>query len=417
MNSMRLLKLGMALLCTAFVCSFPGEVLAARSAADLCYGCHGQLRKEFAKKTVHDPVRKGRCTACHDPHTSNQDKFLKDRVNNLCLGCHTKLAQEMTRGHVHSLLLRDKCIACHNPHATALDKLLAKEPNTLCLDCHDSVKKQLAFAYPLPPFKEGKCLSCHRPHVAAEEGLVRERSNQLCQACHGIKCKHKGVSLAFALKKADCTDCHNPHASEKKGVFNSVAHKAFVSQDCEQCHDSIVEGKPLTTKLPGQALCFSCHADAKKMLTKAYVHANSGAKSCTTCHNPHAARQKNLVWKNERWLCVSCHSDTERRQKSSLDKQKGTKCTAVIQGKCSQCHEPHAADGPRYLKGDGVDVCAACHTREHSISHPLRDKAIDPRTNQPMYCTTCHGIHSAENKFLLYFDRKKELCIQCHKKE
>jgi predicted CXXCH cytochrome family protein len=26
-------------------------------------------------------------------------------------------------------------------------------------------------------------------------------------------------------------------------------------------------------------------------------------------------------------------------------------------------------------------------------------------------------MHTAENKFMLYFDRKKELCIECHKRD
>lgn len=414
-NNMRV-KFAILPLLAFFVWTLTGEALAAKPSADTCYSCHSQLKKQFAQKTIHDPVGKGQCMACHNPHAANQDKFLKDEINKVCYSCHKGLAQELGRGYVHSVLLHDKCTRCHNPHASAHSNLLAKEANSLCLDCHEGVKKQLTFSYPIPPFREKKCLSCHQPHVSKEEGLVKKNINRLCQDCHGIKCKSKGVSLAFALQNADCTNCHNPHASNKKGVFNPIAHQSFVDQKCEACHDTIIANKPLTTKLTGRTLCFDCHGNKKDMLSKIYVH-GGGSKACTTCHNPHASQDKGLIWKKEKWLCISCHADTDRREKASIEKQKGIRCTAIKEGKCSHCHDPHAENMPHYFKGDGVDICVSCHKKEHSLSHPLREKSIDPRTNQPTYCTTCHGMHTAENKFMLYFDRKKELCIECHKRD
>lgn len=400
-----------------FVLILTGETLAAKASADLCYSCHGQLKKEFAQGAIHDPVGKGQCTVCHSPHVSNHDKFLKDEITKLCYSCHKGLAGELEQGYVHSALLRNKCTRCHNPHASKQVNLLAKEANSLCLDCHEGVKKQLSLSYSIPPFREKKCLSCHRPHVSTEEGLIRKKVNLLCQSCHGIKCQGKGVPLAFALQDVDCTTCHNPHASKKKGVFNPVAHSSFADKKCEICHDAMVAHSPLTTKLTGQALCFNCHSDKKEMLSKIYVHIGSGDKACTTCHNPHASPDKGLIWKKERRLCSSCHADTEQREKASIEKQKGIRCKAIKEGKCSLCHDPHAANKPHYFKGDGVAICVTCHKREHSVSHPLKEKSIDPRTNQPTYCTTCHGMHTADHKFMLYFDRKKELCIQCHKRD
>src|SRR5215470_8298085 len=39
----------------------------------LCAGCHELPGK---KSQVHPPVKQGRCTACHDPHASNEPKLL-----------------------------------------------------------------------------------------------------------------------------------------------------------------------------------------------------------------------------------------------------------------------------------------------------------------------------------------------------
>lgn len=395
---------------------YSGSVWAAKPSADVCYGCHSQLKKDFAKNTVHEPVRKGQCTACHDPHTSNQGKFLKKDPKELCYSCHRGLEKELQNGNVHTVVLNEKCTVCHNPHATNLGALLAKEPNKLCLACHESVKKQLNLAHAIPPFREGKCLSCHRPHVSAEQGLIKKKSNQLCQSCHEIRCKANGIALAPLLKNADCITCHNPHASQKKGIFNPYAHESFAGGKCDSCHDLGGGAKNFKLKQPVKTLCVSCHPN-KKETSKAYVHMNSGGKHCTTCHNPHAAMSKSQIWKNEKWLCFSCHSDTERREKLSVERQKGIKCTGITSGKCSNCHDPHASDWPHNLKKDGVEVCAECHKKEHSVSHPLKDRATDPRTGQPIYCTTCHGMHTADYKFMLHFDRKKELCMQCHKKE
>ncbi|MFH1147944.1 MAG: cytochrome c3 family protein [Pseudomonadota bacterium] len=396
--------------------AFTGEASSAKPSADLCYQCHGQLRGKFARGTVHSPVANGRCTSCHDPHLSNEDKHLKDSVNRLCLGCHKGLEAEMSTGRVHSVLLQEKCTLCHSPHASELPKLLAREPNALCLECHKEVKKQLNSRFLLPPFREGKCLSCHRPHTSPEEGLLREKVTTLCQSCHGAKCRHNGISLASAVQHTECTACHSPHASNKKGVFNEFAHNSFIDGQCDKCH-SLSENRPVRINGTVESLCIGCHPEKKDVLSKQFIHLPESPNSCTVCHNPHASRHENMLWKSERFGCFQCHQDTEKRERTAIEKQKGLRCKGVRNGLCSDCHSPHASNRSLLLKADGVEICLRCHEKEHKVSHPLREKALDPRTGQPLYCTTCHGIHAAENKHMLYFDRKKELCIQCHKKE
>ena len=408
----RIVVLFLVSILTAFV----GEAAAGRTPADLCYKCHGQLRGKFATGIAHSPVANGQCTSCHDPHLSNEEKHLRKSVNRLCFGCHKSFEAEIATGHVHSVLLHEKCTLCHNPHTSKLPKLLAKEPNALCLECHEEVKKQLNNRFLLPPFREGKCLSCHRAHSSQEERLLRKKVTTLCQTCHGIKCRYNGVSLAASVQTMECTSCHSSHASNKKGVFNEFSHNSFIDGKCDKCH-FFSENRPAGIKSPVEALCIGCHPEKKEVFSMQFIHLPESPNSCTVCHNPHASRYKKLLWKSERFICLQCHQDTERREKAAVEKQKGLRCLGVKKGICSDCHNPHASNRSLLLKADGVDICTRCHEKEHKVSHPLRDKAMDPRTGQPVYCTTCHGLHSAENNHMLYFDYKKELCIQCHKKE
>ena len=44
---------------------------------EICFMCHDQAA--FSKKTVHPPVAAMMCTSCHNPHSSNQQRMLRNR--------------------------------------------------------------------------------------------------------------------------------------------------------------------------------------------------------------------------------------------------------------------------------------------------------------------------------------------------
>ena len=67
------------------------------------------------------------------------------------------------------------------------------------------------------------------------------------------------------------------------------------------------------------------------------------------------------------------------------------------------------------LDGDGVTACLGCHERHATFTHPVGESVTDPRSKGDVSCITCHGLMGSENEYVLRFDRRKELCIQCHK--
>jgi predicted CXXCH cytochrome family protein len=87
---------------------------------DLCYSCHD--RTPFMKNTVHGAVMLG-CTSCHDPHTSDHAKLLKEAIPQLCLTCHENPVTAQ-KGATHAMTGKELCSTCHNPHATDAPKLV-----------------------------------------------------------------------------------------------------------------------------------------------------------------------------------------------------------------------------------------------------------------------------------------------------
>jgi len=173
-----------------------------------CAQCHADLTK---KNVVHAAVQNG-CKSCHDqldatsvPHRSNgkAPKGLSTEVPALCGSCHEKRLFEGKL--VHAPVAAGMCTACHDPHASNNVGLLKKDPAALCLDCHAHVKTKphliVGFSgggHPLgdtkkpkeavDPLRGGKpfyCVACHEPHRSDRPRLSRfDKGMQSCQACH-----------------------------------------------------------------------------------------------------------------------------------------------------------------------------------------------------------------------------------------
>ena len=79
------------------------------SASDVCFQCH--KKSAFEKKIVHQPLAKGQCTACHNPHVAAHEGLLKENVVDLCFSCHKKEAESFTVGVVNDPVRRGQCAA------------------------------------------------------------------------------------------------------------------------------------------------------------------------------------------------------------------------------------------------------------------------------------------------------------------
>ncbi len=381
---------------------------------DLCYGCHKTLKEKLSQIDVHFPFKQGKCEACHNIHASDLKDLIKNDMNSLCLGCHEGIKNLMNKGNVHGALKKGICTDCHHAHAGANKYLLVKEEKKLCWDCHEALKEQTNKSVVHSPFSEGECASCHNAHASLEEELLSASPNKICTKCHQPRCSAVNVSISSITKELDCSTCHTGHSSDSKGLLGPYGHTAFLNERCEQCHNTIVAGRKIATKLSGNELCFGCHEIIRAQTNEADVHGRD-KKGCILCHDYHASSRKNLTVR-ESGFCFTCHQDTEKRQISMVKALKSIRCEPVKDNKCFECHVPLHSRNLLSFKEDEILTCARCHGKQHKVAHPMGSGVLDPRDGQPITCITCHSMHSSKAEFMLILDRKRALCIQCHKK-
>ena len=131
----------------------------------ICLKCHETFQKTLKSRAVHQPLKTGRCSDCHDPHTSAHNKLLTADTNTLCMSCHKELLPEKARS-AHQIVISGDCVKCHAPHASDNRFILIKPGNELCNDCHQDVgtqAKEARFKHS-PLMKDKGCLNCHDPH-------------------------------------------------------------------------------------------------------------------------------------------------------------------------------------------------------------------------------------------------------------
>ncbi|MEW6570406.1 MAG: cytochrome c3 family protein [Nitrospirota bacterium] len=382
---------------------------------DLCYRCHTELKDGLSANHVHFPFRQGNCMACHNPHAGSLKGLMKEEINSLCLNCHQGTKKELQTKFVHNAIKKGMCTDCHSAHASKHGKLLNKAEKNLCLTCHEAITGQMNKTYAHLPFKNGECASCHDPHASLHENQILDNPRTLCKKCHAPRCKSGDVPIVFVTEKMDCSSCHAGHASEGEGLLGPYGHPDFLEKRCEKCHNPISPDRKITTRAEGKDLCLSCHKKEPAGTWVKDIHVDEARGGCTLCHEYHASKKKNMTVR-ESHVCLECHGDTEKRTVLMERALKSIRCVPVKERRCFECHIPPHAPNILYFREDEIKTCARCHEAQHKITHPLGPDVKDPRNGQPITCKTCHGMHSAKADFMLHFDRKRQLCIQCHKK-
>ena len=185
----------------------------AANLSETCFQCHEAGK--FRGKTAHGPVAAGKCTGCHDPHSSENPRLLKKAGVELCFSCHAA-QQKDAKGRTlppSKRLFEDKnmvrhppfgegdCGACHLPHASETPRLLTgKYPPefyaaysdaayALCFSCHSADAFKAPRTLTGTEFRNGNlnlhyrhvnrakgrtCTACHTPHGSRQPKLVRE---------------------------------------------------------------------------------------------------------------------------------------------------------------------------------------------------------------------------------------------------
>ncbi len=209
----------------------------------------------------------------------------------------------------------------------------------------------------------------------------------------------RGLSLLFAsfvlivlaapfpgsAQEVDCLKCHAGLLAKKK-----VKHPAM-DMGCPSCHAGIADAlkvphKKTTTFPKGLSaeqpdLCYGCHDKAK--FTKKHVHP-AFSMGCTSCHDPHASQNEKLLRGTVPDLCFGCHDKADFSKKNVHPPAAG--------GMCLTCHTPHSSDTAWLLNKDQIQLCTDCHDKvgksPHAISgfaakgHPLGAPKLNKKTQE-----------------------------------
>lgn len=86
----------------------------------ICLTCHEKVKQPPTGQRLHQPVRKGMCTTCHD-HNSPLPQLIKPLAEKICLGCHDI---EEIQTDTHPQMHRADCLLCHSAHSSPRKHLL-----------------------------------------------------------------------------------------------------------------------------------------------------------------------------------------------------------------------------------------------------------------------------------------------------
>ncbi|BDG07415.1 cytochrome c3 family protein [Anaeromyxobacter paludicola] len=257
-----------------------------------------------------------------------------------------------------------------------------------CAACHDYSARRL----PHPATQKRACAGCHVPATGGKKrGRCQSQSVQAWQ-------------LAKPVQEL-CTECHGEVM--KKASSLTVRHDVLNKGRCAQCHDPHGADQPVLLRASGKALCLRCHSNRSPPgterridLSKRVVHRALEKNECQDCHDAgHGGKNAFLLKKNQPELCYGCHK--------RMDQGKAVH-TAVRQGECLVCHDPHSSDHKGLLKKPRDQVCFACHEVEPLLTRPVKHAPVAEGK-----CLDCHDSHNAELPRVVLLPGK-QLCLKCH---
>jgi predicted CXXCH cytochrome family protein len=339
-------------------------------------------------------------------HAADAPRLLRAKKGQLCFECHGDLRKLDTLAAVHPPFGDQECGDCHLPHASANAGLLNKPPQEFCLQCHTALGEALAKGQAHAPVKGGQCMACHEKHAGTQPMLLLSDKASLCGKCHDLGTPAMGTAHhGFDLSKADCQSCHEPHVGRKgsRALLLPESHKPFAQGQCSECHEGTS-----TDVSAGLGLCSRCHPDATTLVSKRVVHpALQQPDSCGSCHSPHVGFGAGLQKHEGARQCLTCHNTRPFT---------GPVKHAPAYEDCGTCHDPHSSDNRKLLStSDVMELCLTCHENVRKTHfHPMGPGVTDPRTRKDLVCTGCHSPHSSAEPQLLLGDKNRQLCNGCH---
>ena len=205
------------------------SLMSPKETLDNCLQCHSrQFPRSHIRRSAHTTGEVA-CTSCHSIHKTATPKLLLAKSQpELCYGCHTNIRAQFAMPFKHRVNEGFmQCTDCHNPHGVAaatwrmaarprmVDQSLLNEQ--ACLKCH--VDQRGPFAFEHAGVRVEGCETCHSPHGSANARLLkRPQVFTLCLECHngagsfgrqadGVIAQSPSHSMTNP-RYQNCTACH-----------------------------------------------------------------------------------------------------------------------------------------------------------------------------------------------------------------
>ena len=326
------------------------------------------------------------CTSCHDIHESDRRHLLIADAETMCQSCHVEGAASiagldvpadivaLTAHDPHFTAEDTGCLDCHAMHGEGLEKLVKLAEPELCTTCHDQTS-----GFPHGDEEKGaNCSDCHKMHVDVEGMLVAEQP-ALCLDCHDNVQPHTTAAAFFhpvADEEVDCASCHSVHNDDPHLLIDDKLAL------CASCHESVAADPMLAGfqhPVGGEFVdCNACHA---------------------SIHNTNAEEQH--MTQNR---CLTCHPGPHSANMLERDPHGESDVS------CFGCHQVHANDHHKLLKGEESELCLDCHAEVTgdfflSFRHPVTDGVVK--------CSDCHEqlFQSHQQHEYAGFNGA---CLECH---
>ncbi len=248
----------------------------------VCFQCHSDRRASFNRKFVHKPVAQN-CGLCHDPHSTDYRYQLRKPVSILCRSCHERLNPEVFRdiddaNYKHPPVSKGKCTECHDAHSSNIKSMLDKKMPNLCFKCHEELGYDIQDSkYLHGPVRTGDCSACHRVHGSKYTRLLvryfpkqfytpyAESKYDLCFGCHNKSIAKKKFTKELTNFRDGSYNLHFFHVNRKKGRSCIACHDPHASNQAKHIRYEVPFGSwsyPIIfTKMPTGGSCVvGCHA-------------------------------------------------------------------------------------------------------------------------------------------------------------
>ena len=394
----------------------PFYYLKAKEPA-LCLECHNTSVKDMKDLSpAHDnqPLGDSKCTACHDPHSGNNQFRLP----------------EFSHGPYKARL----CSACHPTPVKGKIQLAAANINLLCTECHAQFKEEMEgnqSRHTLLSQNDRACVECHDPHAANQEYVLKKPIQDLCLSCHDEP-PDTATPDAQGQRVPSREAANTSKRSDDRGALylrlSAKSVHAPVTKSCVWCHDAHASEFPNELRAPAHDICMDCHGKNSETilnssqpfpflnglvslppkifqklpyvdLTAKYMH-EPVTKSCAFCHNAHASEFPAELLAPVQDVCLACHGlNADRIMRSEqpipvlggqvILPPKSFKSLKMIYLKNGRFGHP-TSEHPVYAPATADKpelTCASCHT---SHSSPLSPKLLPEQ--QITLCSRCHEL-------------------------